>query len=92
MISEKFIYVYTYTEFMATKTISITDEVYGRLIALKGPEESFSDELRRLTEREGKISDCLGSWSDLSKKTMKDIRESIKKGRRSTKTILEKLS
>jgi len=36
---------------MATKTISITREAYDRLKARKGPEESFSDVILRLTDR-----------------------------------------
>src|SRR2546426_441898 len=41
-------HVYTY---MATKTISITKAAYDRLKARKGPDESFSDVVLRLTER-----------------------------------------
>src|SRR2546428_5242962 len=41
-------HVYAY---MVTKTISITREAYDRLKARKGPEESFSDVILRLTDR-----------------------------------------
>ncbi len=36
---------------MASKNITITEDVYDRLRALKREDESFSDLLRRLTER-----------------------------------------
>ena len=36
---------------MVTKTISITEDVYDDLVRVKRPEESFSDELRRLAKR-----------------------------------------
>lgn len=32
-----------------TKTIGLSDDAYDRLSALKGPDESFSDVVRRLT-------------------------------------------
>ena len=48
---------------MSTKTISITEDVYNELAKLKRPEESFSDELRRLARNKGKISECAGLWS-----------------------------
>lgn len=35
---------------MATKTIGIKEEVYERLVARKGPDESFTDLLDRLVE------------------------------------------
>ena len=48
---------------MGTKTISITEDVYNELSKLKRPEESFSDELRRMVRTKGKISECAGLWS-----------------------------
>jgi predicted CopG family antitoxin len=36
---------------MSTKNISITDDAYARLAALKEPNESFSQVIRRITER-----------------------------------------
>tara|TARA_Y100000034_G_scaffold116434_1_gene154767 strand:+ start:241 stop:348 length:108 start_codon:yes stop_codon:yes gene_type:complete len=35
---------------MATKTISIKEDVYERLLSLKAPGESFSDELKKLVK------------------------------------------
>ena len=67
---------------MGTKTISITDDVYKELVISKRPEESFSDEIRRLVRRKGKLSDCIGLWSKwMSKKDLDEIDENIKKRR-----------
>ena len=36
---------------MATKTISITEEAYGRLMTKKAGNESFSDVINRITNK-----------------------------------------
>ncbi|NQV91345.1 hypothetical protein HQ489_02630 [Candidatus Woesearchaeota archaeon] len=51
---------------MGTKTISIMDDVYEKLISLKKSDESFSDQIRRLTEK-GNIMELAGAWNDLNK-------------------------
>lgn len=68
---------------MATKTISITEDVYGELVKLKRPEESFSAELRRLAAGKGKISECAGLWSNwMTKKEIESIEKNIEERRR----------
>ncbi len=50
---------------MAYKTISISEEVYSNLFALKKRNESFSDLFLRLTKREKpkpKLSNFYGKW------------------------------
>jgi len=54
-------YVYT----MATKNITITEDAYERLRALKREGESFSDVVTRLTERENPMA-FAGSCPGLS--------------------------
>ena len=51
---------------MATKTISIMDDVYGMLVDNKLEDESFSDELRRILskKRTKKLSDFFGILSE----------------------------
>lgn len=66
---------------MATKTISITEDVYDRLLALKVPGESFSDELRRLTGS-GSILDFAGIWKDMPEEDFKKIKERIMERRK----------
>ncbi len=73
-------YVYTY---MATKTISITREAYDRLKARKGPDESFSDVVLRLTERRP-LAEYAGM---LRKSSVKAIREAIEEARRERRKL-----
>ena len=74
--------VYLYIH-MATKTISITEEVYDELSRLKGPEESFSDELRRLAKSKGRISECAGLWARwMSKEEIDKIENNIEQRRK----------
>ncbi len=49
------IHTYTYV-YMGTKTLTITQEAYERLRAHKGPSESFTDVVLRLTERPSLLS------------------------------------
>jgi len=70
---------------MATKTISIMEDVHSLLVRNKHKGESFSDELRRLLKNKGSILDCAGLWSDLSDRQVKEIKDNIKKSRDYTK-------
>jgi len=48
---------------MAYKTISISDDVYSKLSALKKGKESFSDLFLRITKEEKpKLSNFYGKW------------------------------
>ncbi len=71
-------HVYTY---MATKTISITREAYDRLRARKGPEDSFSDVVLRLTERRP-LAEYAGMLNKTSVKAMRKAIEQARKDRR----------
>lgn len=72
---------------MGTKTISIKDEAYERLSALKEKGDSFSDVILKLTETSRKdFSDLIGldlevKWEDLKEERKKrrgeDRREDI---------------
>ena len=50
---------------MGTKTIRVREEVYERLQARKRPDESFSDLLERLTDREEQFEQGFGAFADL---------------------------
>ena len=63
---------------MSTKTISITREAYDRLKARKGPEESFTDVILRLTDRRP-LADYAGM---IGKTSVKAMRKTIEEARR----------
>lgn len=48
---------------MGTKTIRVREEVYERLKARKRPDESFSDLLDRLTDRDAEFARGFGALS-----------------------------
>ncbi|KKM83377.1 hypothetical protein LCGC14_1310050 [marine sediment metagenome] len=64
---------------MASKTITITEEVYQLLKLIKKQDESFSELLRRLAMSVNgqKLESFFGSW-DLSDQEYKEIQEEIK--------------
>ncbi len=64
---------------MASKTITITEEVYQLLKLLKKQDESFSELLRRLAMSVNgqKLESFFGSW-DLNDQEYQEIQEKIK--------------
>ncbi|MBI3051196.1 antitoxin VapB family protein [Candidatus Woesearchaeota archaeon] len=63
---------------MSTKCITITSEAYERLASLKGPNESFTDVVKRLTKSRS-LFDLVGILSDDEaaelRRHVKDTRE-----------------
>jgi len=49
---------------MATKTITVTEEAYERLRAMKRADESFTDVLLRVTGGERDVMKGFGAWAD----------------------------
>lgn len=75
---------------MASKTLSVTEDVYHILAREKFKDESFSEVIKRLVKSRGKLSDCAGLWKDLSEKEVEEIKEQIEKLRQSSKRSLER--
>lgn len=50
---------------MGTKTIRVREDVYERLKARKRPDESFSDLLDRLTDRDSQFDKGFGTMADV---------------------------
>ncbi|MFQ5977017.1 MAG: antitoxin VapB family protein [Candidatus Heimdallarchaeota archaeon] len=72
---------------MASKTISVTKEVYELLARLKLPHESFGDVIRRLCEEKTARSVVEWAnqrllWADMSKTEYHQIQDNIKATRR----------
>ena len=77
---------------MGTKTISIMDDVYELLVRSKKPNESFSEELRRLVPKKGNIMECAGLWAHMNDKEAEDMKKSIKQLRKnSSKSLLRRI-
>jgi predicted CopG family antitoxin len=51
---------------MASKTIAITEDVYFALESRKREGESFTEVIRRLLKKKGKLSDFAGAWADMT--------------------------
>ncbi|WP_255198502.1 antitoxin VapB family protein [Halorarius litoreus] len=49
---------------MGTKTITVTEEAYDRLRAMKRSDESFTDVLLRVTGGETDVMKGFGSWKE----------------------------
>jgi predicted CopG family antitoxin len=58
---------------MTSKNISITEDVYNKLLKVKRDDESFSELfLRLLKVQSTKLKNCFGAWN-LSEQERKDI-------------------
>ena len=62
---------------MATKSLTITEEAYVRLVGLKKSQESFSEEILRITQPCGKISEVAGLWKNMGKTQIEEMKEVI---------------
>ncbi|MBS3137531.1 antitoxin VapB family protein [Candidatus Woesearchaeota archaeon] len=77
---------------MATKTITITEDSYQRLNALKEKNESFSDVIRRVTGKV-KLTDFAGILTEEeADKLEKSIEENRKRSTKRMLRIREELS
>ena len=78
---------------MTSKNISITEDVYNKLLKIKRDDESFSELfLRLLRIQKNTLEKSFGAW-DLSEEEEKEIWAdlSIRKGRKWSKSNLEDL-
>ncbi|MBS3114477.1 antitoxin VapB family protein [Candidatus Woesearchaeota archaeon] len=77
---------------MGTKTISIMDDVHEILVRNKKPNESFSEELRRLVPKKGNIMECAGLWAHLNDKEVEEMKKSIRQLRKNSyKSLLRRI-
>ncbi|OLS13896.1 MAG: hypothetical protein RBG13Loki_2490 [Promethearchaeota archaeon CR_4] len=70
---------------MKQKTISLTEEAYGKLQSMKGPKESFSELILRLCQQEGEttgepLDEFLGALAG-STEFLGDVDQVIRKSR-----------
>ncbi|UUX92288.1 antitoxin VapB family protein [Methanoplanus endosymbiosus] len=62
---------------MASKSISISDEAYERLNALKQNGESFTDVIIRVTPRKRKLSEILKDLEPIDEKAAEEMKKAI---------------
>ena len=74
---------------MGGKIILVMDDAYDALISLKAPDESFSDEIRRLTKTRGSILDFAGAWKDISEEKAAKLKARITERRQDTRRMDE---
>ncbi len=75
---------------MVTKSLTITQEAYVRLAGLKKSQESFSEEILRITQPCGKISEVAGLWKNMSQVQIDEMKEVIATSRRQSYESLRK--
>jgi len=64
---------------MASKNISITEEVYNKLVKIKREDESFSELfLRLLNSQKNNLEEVFGTW-DLTEEEKREIWDPITK-------------
>ncbi|MFH1425709.1 MAG: antitoxin VapB family protein [archaeon] len=75
---------------MATKTISIMEDVYNLLVRNKIKNESFSDVIRKNLTRKKNIMDFAGAWKSMNEKSFEKVKKDIKAlKKRSTKELIK---
>jgi predicted CopG family antitoxin len=70
---------------MGTRNISISDEAYSKLAAMKGPKESFTDVINRLAGRRS-VLDLAGV---LSAREAADLRSRVREIRSKSRSRLD---
>lgn len=70
-----------------TKTISLSDEAYELLKSIKRNDESFSDVIKRLVGKKGKLTDILDLYPELI--NLQEFGKAVVKIRKETNGRLE---
>ena len=80
--------------FMATKTITVTEEAYKALASDKKKDESFSEVILRTHKKKGNVEDIIkfvGAWSHIPDKVIDDMKKDIENMRKhSARRLLER--
>lgn len=76
---------------MAVKTITVTEDAYRALAALKREGESFSDVIRRITRTSRSLLEFAGDWKDIPKARLREVEEWLKRSDDLSKAKLRKI-
>ena len=77
---------------MAVKTITVTEDAYAALAALKKKGDSFSDVIRRITKGNRSLLEFAGDWKDVPKAKLREIEEWLRKSDELSKAKLERIA
>jgi predicted CopG family antitoxin len=73
---------------MPVKTVTLSEDAYQALSALKRPGESFSDVVRRITQKGRSLLEFVGAWKDFPEAKLKRYRSFLEAGDRLSKAKL----
>ena len=73
---------------VAVKTVTLSEDAYNALVAIKEEGESFSEVIRRLTRGRRSLFDFAGDWKDFAEDQMSSYRSFLKAGDRLSKAKL----
>ena len=76
---------------MAVKTITVTEDAYRALAALKREGESFSDVIRRITQSSRSLLEFAGDWKDIPKSVLREYEEWLRQSDDLSKQKLRKI-
>ena len=76
--------------FMTTKTITVTKESYDILKSVKLEDESFSELVKRVFKPKFDVMSFAGIMSDMPEKEAEEIKESIRRMREHSSSLLRK--
>jgi predicted CopG family antitoxin len=74
---------------MGSRIISLTDEAYDALSKEKRKGESFTEAILRLTRKNGKLSDCFGTWEMSDKEEERVVKNLTKNWKRVGEHFIE---
>jgi predicted CopG family antitoxin len=77
---------------MAVKTVTLAQDAYDALSALKTDGESFSDVIRRITGAQTLLSPFAGAWKGAPDAKIREVRKFLSDSDRLSKEKLRKLS
>jgi predicted CopG family antitoxin len=78
--------------YMAVKTVTLSEDAYDALAALKREGESFSEVIRRITGAQTLLTPFAGAWTGAPENTIREVRKFLKDSDRLSKAKLRRLS
>lgn len=77
---------------MPVRTVTITEDAYAALAALKREGESFSEVIRRLTRGNRSLLEFAGAWKDVPEEKLRRFFAFLEAGDELSKGKLKRLS